>query len=383
MSSNQSQINSSTIWTTPSLDQLLDTLGFDAWKTILASFILPLISCLGVIFCSLSAWIFFQKKFKDPVFFYYRLLCLVYIIHLVHNIPRGLLYSPRYFPNINTYLSSLFLIYYSNVSAFLFHFEETLQIAIVLNRMKIYSPFVNKHYTAKPWVVSLSFFLTCLLINCSYAFALKVDSFGTYHFNDSSASNASYAQLYYTTSSDFSSTLFGQILLACTVPFLNLFLTIFIGTILNIVFVYQYRSHVRERRRKDEAYVLGTNKQQNQATTSLDDIEVVVVSRPRELTQKEINENRAEKNMFFMALTLSSISIVSRSILIVRYVVFFNFYSFSTILIFFLINLTMYTLVPTVAIFIFYTFNKMFREEFRKKVFNKEKTASNQVVIRR
>ena len=283
-----------------------------------------------------------------------------------------ILFSPRYFPNINTYLSSLFLIYYSNVSAFLFHFEETLQIAIVLNRMKIYSPFVNRNFTAKPWLVSLSFFLTCLLIDCPYAFALKVDSFGTYHFYDGSS------KFYYPAPSEFTSNLFVQILLACTVPFLNLFLTIFIGTILNIVFVYQYKSYVRERRRKDEAYVLDANKQQNQVTSGgLDDIEVVVVSsRPRELTQKEINENRAEKNIFFMAFTLSSISVVSRSILIVGYVVFFNFYSFSTILIFFLINLTMYTLVPTISIFIFYTFNKMFREEFKKKVFNIEKTTT-------
>ena len=51
--------------------------------------------------------------------------------------------------------------------------------------------------------------------------------------------------------------------------------------------MYQYRSYVRERRMKDDAYVLASNKQQ--ATTSLDDIEVVVVSRPREFTQKEIN----------------------------------------------------------------------------------------------
>ena len=103
---------------TMSLDELLNKLGFDLFKTVITSFILPFINVLGTIFCSLSFWIFSHKKFKDPVFFYYRLLCIVYIIHLIHNIPRGLLYSPRYFPNMNTYLSSLFQLYHSILSAF-------------------------------------------------------------------------------------------------------------------------------------------------------------------------------------------------------------------------------------------------------------------------
>ena len=136
---NHSILNSSLspIEETPSLDQLLDSLGFYPWLTITASFILPTISALGICLCSLSAWIFFDKKFKDPVFFYYRLLCLTYIVHLIHNVPLGLLFSPRYLTNINTYVSCIYLIYYVNVSALLFHFEDMLQMAILLTRMKI------------------------------------------------------------------------------------------------------------------------------------------------------------------------------------------------------------------------------------------------------
>ena len=161
--SNQSEINSS------SLNQLLDSLGFDPWKTIISSFVLPAISFLGLILCSISAWIFFHKKFKDPVFYYYRLLCLVYIIHLMHNIPRGILFSPRYLHNINTYISSLFLMYYSSLSYFLFHFEETLQMAILLTRMKIYNSFVKKHFSSKPH--SKTLFVQTLFVQGSFAFA--------------------------------------------------------------------------------------------------------------------------------------------------------------------------------------------------------------------
>ena len=167
---NLSSINagnaSTSIQDIPNLDQLLDTLGFTEWDIITATFALPSISLVGIVLCSLSAWIFFQPKFKDPVFYYYRLLCIVYIIHLAHNIPRGLLSTPRYFPQINTYFTSIYLIYHSFISVFLFHFEETLQIGILLTRMKIFSPYVKKHFNALPRNVSIAFNLG--LITVSY-----------------------------------------------------------------------------------------------------------------------------------------------------------------------------------------------------------------------
>ncbi len=166
----------------------MDSLGFDPWKTITATFVIPSISLIGIFFCSLSAWIFFQKKFKDPVFFYYRLLCIVYIIHLVHIIPFGLIFLPRYFTKINTYFTSLFNIYFSCFINFLYHFEETLQMAILLTRMKIYNSFVNKHFSSKPWVISLALFLTCFCIDIITPFSFKVESVGKYFYFESDGS---------------------------------------------------------------------------------------------------------------------------------------------------------------------------------------------------
>ena len=98
---------SASIQDIPNLDQLLDTLGFTEWEIIVSTFALPSISFVGLVLCALSAWIFFQPIFKDPVFYYYRLLCIVYIIHLAHYIPRGLLFTPRYFPQTNTFFTSI------------------------------------------------------------------------------------------------------------------------------------------------------------------------------------------------------------------------------------------------------------------------------------
>ena len=180
---NSSENNSSSLLM--SLDELLDLLGFNEWKTITASFILPFISIIGTIICSLSAFIFFQSKFKEPVFFYYRLLTLVYILNLVHGIPYGLLYSPRYISSLNTYLSSIYLTYYIGLSSFLFHVEGVLQMAILLTRTTIYSSWVKSHFTSPPWLVSLFLSIVCFSIDFSIAFSLKIQSFGTYSYIDS------------------------------------------------------------------------------------------------------------------------------------------------------------------------------------------------------
>jgi hypothetical protein len=45
-------------------------------------------------------------------------------VHLIHNIPRGLLYTPKYFPNMNSYLSSFYQIYYLVSSSIFFTMKK-------------------------------------------------------------------------------------------------------------------------------------------------------------------------------------------------------------------------------------------------------------------
>ena len=169
----------------------------------------------------------------------------------------------------------------------------------------------------------------------------------------------------------------GQKLLGFTSIFLNVILSIVVGLTLNIVSVRLYRSYVRERRSKEEAYARVAYNT-NQATTSnLDEIQVVVVTQAKRLTQKEKNENKSEKNMFNMALTMSSLSVVSRVLLIFVIIYFYFFSNFSSTLILYIVNALIYIVLSISSIFIFYFFNKMFREEFGKKLFS-PKEKSNQ-----
>ena len=135
---------------TPSLDVLLNQLGYEKWEKVINIFILPPINLISVALCSFSLWIFSQSSFKDSILFYYKLLCFVNIINLLHNIPACFLFSPRYFPSINTFYTSVYQIYYDTLSYFLYHFEDVLQMRILLHKMKFFSPFVRKYFTAKP-----------------------------------------------------------------------------------------------------------------------------------------------------------------------------------------------------------------------------------------
>jgi hypothetical protein len=108
-----------------------------------------------------------------------------------------------------------------------------------------------------------------------------------------------------------------------------------------------------------------------QATTSLDEVVPVVVvtpRRPHRMTAKERSDRKAETNMFFMALTLSTISIVSRLLSIFSYILYFLLYTLDGTLILPIIFYSIQTFGPASSIFVFYFFNKMFRQEFKSKL---------------
>jgi hypothetical protein len=345
-----------TTTTLPSLDELLKQLGFQTWQIALSTFILPLVNLLGICLCSFSLWIFARASFADPIFFYYRLLCLVNIIHLLHNIPNGVLFTPLYFPWVNTYAIGVFQIYYSFVSSLLFHFEDTLRIGILLTKMKIFCSFVRKHFSASPQLVSLIFFLTCLCIDFPLLFTFTVKPLGEYSYVDSGEMKRE-ATFYYLTSSEFNSTLLGKTIIGVTLFFLNLILTLITGITLNMCSYIKYKSHVRQRQREIEELKMSSIN--NRPTTSRE---------VEQANQRENIEHLIERNMLYMALTLGVKSIVTRVVIIVWLVYFFVCYSFSNSLVLVVCLNIIFTLKPTVSIVVFYSFNKMFRDETNRKL---------------
>ena len=141
---------------------------------------------------------------------------------------------------------------------------------------------------------------------------------------------------------------------------------------LNIFSVCQYKSYLKERRSRDEeAFRISLN------STNVSEIPIggaLERRKQRNLTLKEREDRKAETNMLYMALTLCSISILSRFIFISCYIYFFFYSEFSDSLLVVIISYSVHTIVPSSAIFVFYFFNKLFRERFRKMFFSNKAT---------
>jgi hypothetical protein len=147
-----------------------------------------------------------------------------------------------------------------------------------------------------------------------------------------------------------------MILIGFTSIIINLILTLVFGITLNIVSVYFYNSYLKQRTLRNYAL------RKSVADSS------TLASR-QEFTSIERCNHKAERNMFFMALTLCSLFIFSRFIFFCLYVCFFIFGLNTTVVPSFLIMYSVYTLLPTVAIYVFYSFNKIFRKELKNIFF--------------
>jgi hypothetical protein len=157
--------------------------------------------------------------------------------------------------------------------------------------------------------------------------------------------------------SDFGSSILGRILLGFMSFFLNTFLSLLAGVAFNVVSVYQYKAYLRQR-------VLVFNNQSSNLSISIE-------TARHSLTQKECKERKTIKNMFFMALTLCSLSILTRVLLMFVYIYYFFFYTFELSLIVETLFYSIQTLMPTMAFFVFYSFNKIFLQVFNQRILRK------------
>jgi len=163
------------------LDQLLDNLGFKTWETIANSFILPLVCLFGSVSCFISALIFFMKPFTDPVFVYYRLHSILNVFVLVFNMFFGVCFSPRLMPNQDTYACAIYNAASIWLNHFMYHYLDVIEICILIERMKIFSPFVKKNFKSTPLTVSFILFIVCVIIDAPFMYACKPGPLGKYY----------------------------------------------------------------------------------------------------------------------------------------------------------------------------------------------------------
>ena len=337
------------------LARLLNQLEYEEWETITNGLVMPLVNALGVFTCSFSYFVFFKRKFSNHIFFYYRLLSLLSILCNLINILFGVCFSPRFFPSINTFSCGMYLHAYSLLNPVLFNYCSLLEACILLTRMKIFSPFVKKHFNLSPQLVSVIIFILCFLFNAAVVILFKINYVGDFYYlnSDGKKQNNLFYNLGY---SELASSSLGKAILAFSFSF-NIPFIMFLSIALNVISFSKFESYSM-RRIEGDGILLG----QMQSSTSRS----ATNNRHEILEQTERSRRKIEKNMFYMAFTLSSISVVSRITVAICVAYFWLNYSFANLLKLSTLCNIVYTLVPMSLIFVFYTFNQLFREELNK-----------------
>jgi hypothetical protein len=255
------------------------------------------------------------------------------------------------------------------MSPLLFHYKDVLQMGMLLHKMKQFSPFVRDHFRASPQLISVSFFLTCFLINFPLLFGSEIASLGDYFYIDSNGVKQT-RTFYFFIVSDINKTILGQFIIGFTFFFLNLFLSFLVGIILNTSSYIKYKSHVNKRKREVEQ--LQISSVNNRPTTNRELVQ---------MRQRENTERKIERNMFYMALTLCFTSFLARFLFIACYLYFLIFSTFLNTFFVLVVTNFIYALGPSLSIFIFYSFNQVFRDETNRKLFGIQPRQSPRVIF--
>ena len=103
--------------------EFLDSIGYVWFVDMTYLTLFPIIGMTGTIFNIINAWIYSNKEFDQPFFFYFRLLSVVQCVYTFLAIAYGISYSPRYFPfGADSYILILVQLIYIPIGKFKFLF---------------------------------------------------------------------------------------------------------------------------------------------------------------------------------------------------------------------------------------------------------------------
>ena len=164
---------------------------------------------------------------------------------------------------------------------------------------------------------------------------------------------------------------------------LNLLSCIVVGIALNVISFVKFRIYLKSKRREEMGRVEmkmipsappSSPKTIRPRSTTINSETIncrlmaitPIIKYKRKPIRKELNELQVEKTMFYMILTLCSISIVTRVCNMCCIIIVLNFPTFSNRLVLMLITLFNFTLLPNVSLFIFCGFDRTFRNILQK-----------------
>jgi hypothetical protein len=331
-----------------SLDEILVTLGFLPIDIYIYEIVMPIVASLGLLLCIISVRILFNKIFTTFTYDYYRIITISYIIQLMFAIPYGMCFTPFYFPDMNSHSCAIVQCIYIPYSSFTSNFAAILEIAVLLEGIKIMNLFVKRHFTITSRKMILISFLTTLILNAIYGMVYVPFYAGDFYYYNSNMTFAKNS-LWYVSSSSLATSHIGSIVLLIFYFIRDIF-TMAIAFFLNIFSLYEMKKYL-----KIQSSIL------NQSLPALS------LPKASNLTFNVISQTRrkSEKNAIKLILTRCFISTITRCVIVLCDV----YYLFSTDYIATLIGaISDLVLVvgPTFSFFVFYHFNRDFRKEFEK-----------------
>jgi len=349
--------NSSSIFDT--IDDLLVSLDITPICYIIYQLVLPVVGVIGFALCLINLLIFWRKKFKKPINQYYRLIASLNVFAMLFSVPYGLCFTPKYFPSMNSYACAIVQCIYIPYTELVIHFVGVLEIAILLERLKILDSYVRTHFRLEPWQFSFIFLLFCFVIDAFYAFNYAPVNGGDFFYTNKYG-DVKQNTFYYLETSSIALTPVGSSFLIAIYVIKNVFTIIVIIT-LGIVAHLKMKSFL-ENRLLMFRFV----------THPIENIQVVESAKKNSIQhalESQVvspsinNQEKANKNHLFLILTLCCITISER-ILSITCDIYFLFSADQVAFILASLVDLVYVLGPALSFFVFYNFNFNFRDEY-------------------
>ncbi len=345
------------------IDDLLISLEISPTSYIIYQLVIPSIGLIGFIFCLKSLIIFSRKNFNSPTDQYYRLISLLNVFAMVFSIPYGFCFSPKYFPSMNSYVCAIVQCVYIPYIDLMVHYSGVLEIAVMLERLKILNSFVKKHFTLTPRQMSIISFLGCLLIDAFYALNYTPVSGGDYFYVDNNG-NLTQNTFYYLDTSPIALSHVGSIVLIIIYVIKNVFTTITSIT-LSIV------SHIEMRRffldRQMRFNFVAVRNKNVPAIDSMPSLKRNSIENIQVVSPSGYKNERTNKNHLLMIIVLCFITTTER-VLSITCDVYFLFRSDQIAFILAALVDLAYVIGPASSFLVFYKLNTSFRNVYSSQV---------------
>jgi hypothetical protein len=337
-----------------------DYIGFSfiPLNDILYTYPNTIISIIGSILNIFCVIVYFKKEFNSPMFFYFRILSICFLIQNLTAIPYSLCNAPRYQSEELRKPCAYYITSYVAFGSLLAYYESVLEIAILLDRLRTFNNTIKKYLTLTPQKFSILLFVICLLVDLFYMVVFTPQEFAWYNYKEDGTLERK--SVWFVVATTFATSSIGRILTVLTY-FVREFVTI-IFTVGFSIFLLNYMRAYFKNKAKMAKKPAVTAPVPNIASS------VQPASNQQQSSSKQMSN--AEEKFLQLVIVQCSLTILTRTNFFICCVMALFKYD---ALVQIWCGVADFNLVFTAAVpfFIYFFFNKLFKKEFLK-LFNIE-----------